>query len=100
MAGRMSDFAPLREHLARERERGRGFTAAWRRALATVEDREVRTALVETRRAWRDALQRAARQLGRAHAGMIVIRSDPRPGATVAILIVARIRARCSSGVI
>ncbi|MGO8907051.1 MAG: hypothetical protein ACLQMH_15730 [Solirubrobacteraceae bacterium] len=51
----MSDFAPVREHLARERERGRGFTAAWRRAPATVEDREVRAALVDTRKAWRDA---------------------------------------------
>lgn len=51
----VSDFAPVREHLAREREWGRGFTAAWRRALATVEDKAVRDALVDTRRAWRDA---------------------------------------------
>jgi hypothetical protein len=53
-----SDFAPVRSILAAEREQGRPFSVAWKRALETVEDREARKVLRSTRQAWRDGYER------------------------------------------
>jgi hypothetical protein len=44
--------------LAAERERGATFTKAWKLALETIEDRERRQVLRETRQAWQDGSER------------------------------------------
>jgi hypothetical protein len=53
-----SDFAPVREALARERERGRPFSSAWAAAIAATEDEANRTILRETHDVWQDAYER------------------------------------------
>jgi hypothetical protein len=58
-----SDFAPVRSILAREREQGQPFSVAWRIALATIEDRERRQVLRDTRQAWQDGYERRESKL-------------------------------------
>ncbi len=58
-----SDFAPVRNILAREREQGRPFSEAWKVALEAVEDRERRQVLHASRQAWRDGYERRESKL-------------------------------------
>ncbi len=53
-----SDFAPIRSILAREREAGQPLSEAWELALETVDDRESRQVLRDTRHAWQDGYER------------------------------------------
>jgi hypothetical protein len=53
-----SDFAPVRSVLAAEREHGQPFSEAWKVALETVEDRERREVLSDTRQAWQGGYDR------------------------------------------
>jgi hypothetical protein len=53
-----SDFAPIRSILAAEREQGQPFSKAWKVALQTIEDRERRQVLRDTRQAWQDGYER------------------------------------------